>query len=95
MKRTMLLAALALLLVLLTGATSAPVPYNYRLQWFTPLTGGGGGAASSDNYAINFTIGQSAGGTAASTLYEACLGYWCGGRTVEYGTYLPLTLRTY
>ena len=94
MKRTMFLLALALLLVLLTSAAAATDSPSYRLEWFTPLTSGGGGSASSANYGISFTVGQSASGTAASAHYGACLGFWCGG-AVEYGTYLPLALRTY
>jgi hypothetical protein len=65
---------------------------NYRLDWFTPLTGGGGGAASSTNYAVNLTVGQSGIGASDSTDYSACLGYWCG-TAVEHRVYLPLVLR--
>ena len=65
---------------------------NCRLDWFTPLTGGGGGPASSTNYAVNLTVGQSAIGASASANYEGCLGYWCG-TAVEYRVYLPLVLR--
>ena len=50
---------------------------NYRLSWFTPLTGGGGGPASSPNYAMRFTVGQSVIGGCPPPA-QACLGYWCG-----------------
>ena len=91
MKRvTFLLALVALLL--LTGVALAMDSEHYRLDWFTPLTGGGGGTASSASYAINFTVGQSVIGTSDSTSYEGCLGYWCGG-AVEHKIYLPLVLR--
>ena len=66
---------------------------NYRLDWFTPLTGGGGGPASSTHYAVNFTVGQSVIGACSSANYAVELGYWAGIR--EYLTYLPLVLRAY
>jgi hypothetical protein len=67
---------------------------NYRLDWFTPLAGGAGRAASSDHYAVNFTVGQTVIGTSDSSNYEGCLGYWCGG-AAEYRIYLPLVLRSF
>jgi len=90
MKRKVILLTLAVLL-LLTGSALAMSSTNYRLDWFTPLTGGGGGPASSAHYAVNFTVGQSAIGASTSTNYGGCLGYWCGIR--EYRVYLPLILR--
>ncbi len=91
MKRvTFLLALVAILL--LAGVAVAMSSDNYRLDWFTPLTGGGGGAASSAHYAVNLTVGQSAIGTSGSTNYGGCLGYWCEA-AVEYKVYLPLVLR--
>lgn len=91
MKRLTLILTLVALLVL-AGGVLAMDSANYRLAWFTPLTGGGGGPTSSTNYAVNFTVGQVANSTSSSTNYESCLGYWCGnegGHTV----YLPLVLR--
>ena len=91
MKRSTLVLTLVALLVLV-GGVLAMDSANYRLVWFTLLTGGGGGPTSSTNYAVNFTVGQSVNGTTSSTNYESCLGYWCGnegGHTV----YLPLVLR--
>ena len=97
MKRTTILTILVLVtLLLLTGVTLAMESDNYQLDWFTPLTGGGGGAGSSASYAVNFTIGQSAIGTASSASYEGCLGYWCGEAALGsggYKIYLPLVLR--
>lgn len=78
--------------VLLAGSALAMSSDNYRLDWFTPLTSGGGGAASSTNYAVYFTVGQSAIGASASTSYGGCLGYWCE-TAVEDSIYLPLVLR--
>jgi len=79
--------------LLLAGVALAMDSTNYRLDWFTPLTGGGGEPAESDHYAVNLTVGQSAIGTSSSTNYEGCLGYWCG--IVEYRVFLPLVLRDY
>ncbi|MBU0494556.1 MAG: hypothetical protein KKA73_30920 [Chloroflexi bacterium] len=84
-----LLCALLLAGHALAGRSST----NYRLDWFTPLTGGGGGPANSSNYAVNFTVGQSAMGASFSTNYGAGLGYWYG--IGEYRIYLPLVLRDY
>jgi hypothetical protein len=93
MKRTTVFLAVAAFL-LLAGSTVALAmsSANYRLEWFTPGTGGGGGPAGSANYAVNFTIGQSAIGTFSSAGYEGCLGYWCGAGA-PYRIYLPLVLR--
>lgn len=95
-KRTLIVITGALLCcgLLLAGVALAMDSDNYRLDWFTPLTGGGGGTAGSTHYAVNLTVGQSAIGTSASTSYEGCLGYWCGG-VGEHRIYLPLILRNY
>jgi hypothetical protein len=92
MKRTAVLLTVVALF-LLAGSGLAMRSDNYWLDWFTPLTGGGGGPASSDNYAANFTVGQTATGVSSSSSYQACLGYWCGGSS--YRIYLPLVLRDY
>lgn len=95
MRRTALFLALAAVLLLLAGHALAMSSAHYRLDWFTPLTGGGGGRVSSTHYAVNFTIGQSAiGAGLISTNYRGCLGYWCGARG-EHSLFLPLTLRNY
>jgi hypothetical protein len=93
MKRAGLLLVLAALFLLVGGALAMDSD-NYSLDWVTPLTGGGGGAATSTNYAVNITIGQSAIGTSAGASYEACLGYWCGG-AAGHRIYLPLVLRSF
>jgi hypothetical protein len=90
MKRITLILVLAVLLIL-AGSVLAMESTNYQLAWFTPLTGSGG-KANSTNYAVNFTVGQSAIGTASSTNYKVCLGYWCGIER-EDTIYLPLVLR--
>ncbi len=82
-----------LLAVLLLGTSvQAMSSAHYRLDWFTPLTGGGGGAMSSAHYAADLTIGQTAIGRSASTHYRAGLGYW-EGRLPGGKIYMPLTLR--
>lgn len=88
---TTTLLATILYVALITGVAQAMSSTNYRLDWFTPLTGTGG-SANSTNYAINFTVGQVAPGTYSSTSYDGCLGYWCGA-VVEYQVYLPVVLR--
>jgi len=79
MKRTTILLTVVLLL-LLAAKVLAMSSDNYRLDWFTPLTGGGGGAAESAHYAVNFTVGQSAIGMSDSTSYGAVLAIGAGQR---------------
>jgi hypothetical protein len=86
--RTIFLATAAFLL--LAGSVLAMQSANYRLDWFTPGTGGGGGPASSTHYAVNFTVGQTASGLSSSASYGAGLGYWYG--LGGYKIYLPLIL---
>jgi hypothetical protein len=91
MRRISMLLTLIVLLVL-AGSALAMSSANYRLDWFTPMTGGGGGPASSANYAVNFTVGQTVIGSASSSSYQACLGYWCGAGGL-WRVYLPLVLK--
>lgn len=92
-RKRMISLALGLLCALvLTGSALAMYSANYRLDWFTPLTGGGGGPAASDHYAVNLTVGQTAIGAASSSGYQACLGYWCGVGE-QWRAYLPLVVR--
>ena len=93
MKRTAIFLIVVALL-LLAGSALAMSSDNYRLDWFTPLTGGGGGPANSAHYAVNFTVGQTATGLSASTHYQAGLGYWYGV-DVGHRIYLPLVLKNY
>jgi len=92
MRRIAILLTLAALL-LLAGRALAMSSEHYRLDWFTPLTGSGG-AASSTNYALNFTVGQSVIGSFSGTNYSGCLGFWCGA-AAQYRVYLPLVLRNF
>jgi hypothetical protein len=94
MKRARLFL-IPIVFLLLVGSALAMSSANYRLDWFTPMTGNGGGAISSANYAANFTVGQTAIGTSSSADYRIGLGYWYGGTkaTEELQIYLPLVLR--
>jgi hypothetical protein len=82
---------LLLALLLLGSSVQAMSSAHYKLEWFTPLTGGGG-QMSSAHYAANLTIGQTAVGRSASTHYRSGLGYW-EGTLVSGRIFLPLTLR--
>ena len=87
---TVLLALTAILL--LAGSALAMSSTNYRLDWFTPMTGGGGAPASSASYAVNLTVGQTAIGASSSANYGVGLGYWYGA-AAQFRIFLPLLLR--
>jgi hypothetical protein len=87
-----------LICLLVAGSVLAASSTNYRLDWFTPLTGGGGGTAGSANYTVSFTVGQSTIGTSASENYVVCTGFWCGiaNRVANaIKVYLPLILKNW
>jgi hypothetical protein len=77
MKRKAILFTLLLLLLCAHGV-QAMSSDNFSLEWFTPLNSSGGGPSISDNYAANFTIGQTVVGASSSDNYGASLGYWYG-----------------
>jgi hypothetical protein len=77
--------------LLLSGIALAMSSPHYGLDWYTPLTGAGG-AARSTNYAVNFTAGQSATGACSGMSSRSCLGYWCGVAS-EQTICLPLVIR--
>ena len=91
-RRTLLLVVIVLLLV--TGSALAMSSENYRLDWFTPLTGAGGGMASSTNYAVNFTVGQTVIGASSSENYGSGLGYWYGLLSEFFRNFLPVVLKS-
>jgi hypothetical protein len=64
---------------------------GFKLDWFVLLNGSGGGEASSATYKINYTIGQTAIGSSASTTYKIELGYWAG--LTHSPVYLPIILK--
>jgi multisubunit Na+/H+ antiporter MnhB subunit len=84
------LLAVALLVLLLAGNVLAMSSSSYVLDWYVP--GAGGGEASSANYAVNFTAGQSVIGTSSSTNYGSGLGYWYG-LMLEWLSYLPVVFK--
>lgn len=77
MKRATIVLILIVLL-LFVGSALAMSSTHYLLDWFTPLTGAGAGPASSANYAVNFTVGQTVVGASASQHFGSGLGYWHG-----------------
>ncbi|MBM4430856.1 MAG: hypothetical protein FJ026_11010 [Chloroflexi bacterium] len=90
--RTKIVLVSVLAALLLTSSALA-LSAAYRLDWLVPLTGGGGGPASSTNYKVNLTVGQTAIGASSSTNYKASLGYWYG--IPAYNFYLPLVLKNF
>ena len=73
-----MILSILMILLLVAGSALAMSSPNYRLDWFTPMTGGGGGPSSSATYAANFTVGQTVIGASASENYGSGLGYWYG-----------------
>jgi hypothetical protein len=90
MRRTSILLTLITFLALV-GSALAMSSTNYRLDWFTPLTGSGGAPAASATYALNFTVGQAVIGVSSSDNFQACLGFWCEVAR-PWRVYLPLVL---
>jgi hypothetical protein len=92
MKLKVLLSVLLLLLlmVVLVQSAAAMVSTNYRVEWFVPLSGGGG-AASSTNYMVNITVGQTAIGSSTSTNYTTGMGFWSA--VWNWLVHLPLIVR--
>jgi hypothetical protein len=80
--------------LVVTGRALTVDSSNYRLDWFTPLTGGGGGPMQSPHYAVNMTVGQTALGQVSSTNYAVGLGYWYGVDGY-YRILLPVVVRNY
>ncbi len=87
---TVLLALAAILL--LASSALAMSSTNYRLDWFTPMTGGGGAPASSARYAVDLTVGQTVIGASSSANYGAGLGYWYGA-VAQFRIFLPVVLK--
>lgn len=92
MKRIMLILLTLVVLLALADSALAMSSTNYRLDWFTPMTGSGG-PTNSANYAVNFTVGQTVIGSASSTNYGVGLGYWYGADVCLRCLYLPLIMR--
>jgi hypothetical protein len=88
MKRTPVIlscVALSLLLARSVGAMSSP---EYRIDW-NNLLSGGGGPASSAEYRVDLTVGQTVSGFSSSPLHQVGLGYWAGIMATS-SLYLPM-----
>ncbi len=83
-----------LICLLVVGSALAGSSENYRIDWFTPMTSSGGGMASSDNYTVSFTVGQSVIGTSSSSDHEVCTGFWCEVASAL-KIFLPLILKNW
>jgi len=70
------LLIVALLTLMLAGNVLALSSSGYALEWY--VIGAGGGEASSGNYAVYFTAGQSVIDPSSSASYGSALGYWSG-----------------
>jgi hypothetical protein len=92
MKRATILFILVILLLWASNALAISSP-NFRLDWFTPMTGAGGGAVSSTHYAANFTVGQTVVGASTSEHYGSGLGYWYGLLMNILRNFLPLVTK--
>jgi hypothetical protein len=82
----------AILVLSLAGNVLAMSSPGYKLEWYVPVTGGGGGKASSDNFAVNFTVGQAVIGPSSSVSYSSGLGYWYS-LIMERIIYLPIIFK--
>jgi hypothetical protein len=80
MSKLKITALIAVLLVglLLASQALAMSSANFRLDWFTPMTGGGGGPVGSTHFAASFTVGQTVIGNSASPNVRSGMGYWYG-----------------
>jgi hypothetical protein len=92
MKRVTLSLVLILCLLIVGGAL-AGASDSYRIDWLAPLTGSGG-SASSTNYAVSYTVGQSVRGTSASDSHAVCTGFWCEVLSAI-KIYLPVILKNW
>jgi hypothetical protein len=93
MKRLLFFMILLTLLLLTAGSAVAMSSPNFRLDWFTPMTGSGGGAASSPHFTANFTVSQTVIGPSASENYGSGLGYWYGLLAKSLRFYLPMLMK--
>ena len=92
MKRTLVLSALAALLLLGTTALVLANGPGYTLDRWT-VDGGGHSFSEGGGYALGGTIGQPDAGVLSDGDYTLAGGFWGGGGAVQYRIYLPLVLR--
>ena len=90
-RRTLRICLLLLLALTLVAGAVAMTSSNYWLNWFTPGTSNGGGPLASSNYAVNFTVGQTAIGQMTSANYKTDLGYWYG-LLRQFRRFLPVVM---
>jgi hypothetical protein len=74
----LIVAVLALLLTGLVVATAGTQTSDNYAAERVLTNSNGAGEASSDNYAVQLTVGQTATGSAASNNYGVGLGFWYG-----------------
>ena len=87
-KRIILILVLAACLLLTHSASAISSP-SYVIDWMVPLSGGGG-RASSLNYAVHLTTGQTVSGLSGSTGFQAGWGFWHDVRQSFWDLFLPL-----
>ena len=89
------LILLIIILLVVVGGVFAMFSTNFSLDWFVPLTAGESGVASSSNYVMHTTIGQTVIGQSASSSYRIGLGYWSRWSAFlqGYEVYLPMILK--
>ena len=90
-KRIALFSAGVLLLIVVGTAVLAQTSANFNLEWH--VMAGGGQTATSANYQIDGTIGQSLAGPPAqiSTSSQLTSGYWVVG--IEQHIFLPSIMK--
>jgi len=92
-KRIILALSIGMLLILaLTQVGQAGTSEHYAIKWMVPLTGAGGREASSANYTLNCTIGQTTINSSESLNYGVQMGFWQEFLTIV-KLYLPLILK--
>jgi hypothetical protein len=100
MKRSSVLLAVLILLLLVTGVQADPtdsVPASpsadYEITWWT-VDGGGTTFSENNGYTLGSTAGQPDAAVWGGNGYTLTGGFWSGA-LVEYSVYLPLVLRDY
>lgn len=90
-KRIALLLLFLFISLLFTHSVLAMSSPNYAIEWMVPLSGSGG-AASSTNYAVHTTVGQTAIQSSHSPGFQAGLGFWYAFQDLIYDLFMPLII---
>ena len=93
MKRTMIFAAMLIVLILAWAALAQAQSTDsstYDLSWYT--IDAGGGSIGNGTYTLDGTLGQPDAAQLSSSTYSLVGGFW-GGAVTQYQTYLPLILK--